>query len=93
MVMLIGVWSLTHSLHKPIMKHHFVILTFVAFEKRKETNLNYVEDKEGNGLQNKSFVQKDKLVTSFSNLIFRIISREIRRVFIETNKKLMTTVY
>ena len=87
MVMLIGVWSLTHSLHKPIMKHHFVILTFVAFEKRKETNLNYVEDKEGNGLQNKSFIQKDKLVTSFS------IWRKIRRVFIETNKKLMTTVY
>ena len=72
MVMLIGVWSLTHSLHKSIMKYHFVILTFVAFKKRKETNSNYVEDKEDNGLQNKSFLQKDKLVTSLLNLIFRI---------------------
>ena len=73
MVMLIGVWSLTHSLNKPIMKYHFVILTFVAFEKRKENNSNYMEDKEGNGLQNKSFVQKDNLVTSFSNVMFRTI--------------------
>ena len=55
------------------MKHHFVILTLVAFENRKENNSNFEEDEGSNGPQNKSFPQKDKLVTSFSNLFCRVI--------------------
>ena len=61
MVMFIGLYNFTNRLYDivHVIKHYFVILTFGAFESRKDNKSNVLQYNEGNGLQ------KDKIVILF----------------------------